>query len=50
MTVTLLLAGRWIFAANEGKGSRYPNNTVTSEFSCVFCYIKGRRIVDWIVC
>jgi len=23
MTVTLLPAGRWIFAANEGKGSRY---------------------------
>lgn len=39
MTVTLLPAGRWIFAANEGKGCRYPNNTVTSEFSCVFFFI-----------
>jgi hypothetical protein len=27
-----------MFAANEGEGSRYPNDTVTSEFSCVFLY------------
>jgi hypothetical protein len=48
-TLCLLPAERRMFAASKGRGSRYPNDTLTSEFSCVF-YIKGRRIIYSTVC